>query len=62
MGESWGGQGCSQDEPQNLPCGRRSLQGTATHPQGNIEIDNRYTNKTDNTKDSLSSKAERFEF
>ena len=62
MGEPWGGQPCSQDEPQNLPCGRRNSQGTANHPQGNIEIDNRYTNNTDNAKDSLSSKAERFEF
>lgn len=53
MGEPWGGQPCSQDEPQNFPGGRRNSQGTANHPQGNIEIDNRYTNKTDKETDSL---------
>ena len=52
MGEPRGGQTCSQDKPQNLPHERRSSPETAKPPQGNREIDNRYTNKTDKKTDS----------
>lgn len=54
--------GNSQNDAKNLPHESLSSVNVQECAWDNKEIDNRYTNNTDNAKDSLSSKAERFEF
>ena len=54
--------GNSQNDAKNLPHESLSSVNVQECAWDNKEIDNRYTNNTDNAKDSLSSKAERFDF